>query len=190
LLSLSAISVAQSSELAITAGAAFTPDTKGTPFCEVLTPCPSSGNISIDPGFTIGGAFAHRLANFHAASIALELPLFAAPSRRKPAFLVNVNFSSLFFTPSLKLNLLPGSSVSPFLSGGAGLGYFSGNTGNVTWATQIGCGLDFKTPLPHLGIRAEVRDFISGVPSIPELNAITAGHLQAIVAGGGVIFKF
>jgi hypothetical protein len=187
---LSALAPAQSNDLALTFGAAFSPASEGIPTCEAILICPASGNLNIDPGFTVGGSFTHRLINFHAASLGLELPIFGSPSRSAPTVLTRNNFSTLFFTPSLQVKFLPAGSISPFLSGGAGLGYFSGTTGEATWATQIGGGLDFKTRLPHLGFRVEARDFISGRPNITELSNFTAGHLQHIVAGGGIVLKF
>ncbi len=188
---LSGLGMAQSSDLAVTFGAAFSPASEGIPTCEAIVICPPSGNVTIDPGFTVGGSFTHRLVNFHAASLGLELPIVASPSRSAPALVVvKNNFSTLFFTPSLQVRFLPGAGISPFLSGGAGVGYFSGTTGEATWSTQIGGGLDFKTRLPHLGFRVEARDFISGLPNIAELSNFTAGHLQHIVAGGGIVLKF
>ena len=187
---LSGLGMSKSSDLAVTAGVALSPAAEGIPTCEAILICPPSGNITIEPGFAVGGSFTHRLVNFHAASLGLELPIFALPSRSAPALALRNNFSTLFFTPSLQVRFLPGASISPFLSGGAGVGYFSGSTGKATWATQIGGGLDFKTGLPHLGFRVEARDFISGRPNIAELSNFTAGHLQHIVAGGGVVLKF
>ncbi|HEX2330994.1 MAG TPA: hypothetical protein VHN74_19875 [Candidatus Angelobacter sp.] len=187
---LSTAGSAQSNDLAVTFGAAISPASEGIPTCEAILICPPSGTLSIDSGFTVGGSFTHRLANFHVASLGLELPLFAAPSRSAPAVQFRQDFSSLFFTPSLQVRFLPGAGISPFVSGGAGVGYFSGTSGKATWATQIGGGLDFKTGLPHLGFRVEARDFISGVPKIDALSLFTSGHLQHVVAGGGIVFKF
>jgi hypothetical protein len=186
---LSTAGSAQSNDLAVTFGAAISPASEGIPTCEAILICPPSGTLSIDSGFTVGGSFTHRLANFHVASLGLELPLFAAPSRSAPAVQFRQDFSSLFFTPSLQVRFLPGAGISPFVSGGAGVGYFSGTSGKATWATQIGGGLDFKTGLPHLGFRVEARDFISGVPKIDALSLFTSGHLQHVVAGGGIVFK-
>jgi hypothetical protein len=187
---LPAVSAAQSNEFAVTFGIAFSASETGVPVCEAVPTCPLSGPVTVDPGFTVGGTYARRLVDFKAASLHLELPLMAAPSRSQPHIIATDNFSSLYFTPSLKVKFAPGAGISPFVSAGSGLAYYSGTAGKTTWAAQLGGGLDFKTPLPHLGVRVEARDFITGRPAISSLSNITSSHLQQVFVGGGLVIKF
>ncbi|HEY6270507.1 MAG TPA: hypothetical protein VIX19_00765 [Terriglobales bacterium] len=113
------------------------------------------------------------------------------PSRSEGGF-PSDSYSSVFFTPAAQLKLLPNSRLSPFASLGGGLARFvGGGTSGTTGALQFGGGVDFRLPLPHLALRAEGRDFISGRPSslIP-LNNITANHIQHVFVGGGMVVKF
>ena len=101
------------------------------------------------------------------------------------------NLSSLFFTPSLKLKLLPAASVSPFVSAGGGLAHFNVNsTGSNNGAFQVGGGADFKTPVPWLGIRAELRDVISGQPNFGPGTLPADSRRHNVFVGGGVVLKF
>jgi hypothetical protein len=53
-------------------------------------------------------------------------------------------------------------------------------------AARFGGGIDFKTPLPHLGARVELKDLITPWPSLfPK-----SGVMQNFLFGGGVVFKF
>ncbi|HLY92123.1 MAG TPA: hypothetical protein VKQ89_02595 [Candidatus Angelobacter sp.] len=180
---------AQKNEVGVTFGGTFTVSPKGTPICEIIT-CPPSGTIDIPPAFAFSASFAHRIANFKAAALFVELPVLASPSRSRTSVILSPTFSSFFFTPSLRVQFAPSASISPFVSGGAGFGHFSGGGSDTQWATQLGGGLDFKTRLPHLGFRIEVRDVINGRPSIGALSNVTDGHLQQIYTGGGVIVRF
>jgi hypothetical protein len=146
---------------------------------------------SIDPGFSVEGTYAHRLANFRVASLHLELPVLFAPSRSTGLITTPSDFSSFFVTPSLKLKLLPSSGISPFVSVGGGLARFkedsfSSNKG----AVQYGGGVDFKTRLPLLGFRFEVRDFMTSRPGIPAFSTITSDHLHNLFVGGGITLHF
>lgn len=115
---------AQQNDVAASFGVIFTPGITGLPQCEAIPVCPTTPvSRSSEPAFTIEGAYAHRLANFKLASLHVELPVMFSPSRRMGAQLFNPDqFSTLFFTPSLKFKLLPASGVSPFLSAGGRIG--------------------------------------------------------------------
>jgi len=181
--------LAQKNEAAVTLGGIFTVGAKGNSTCEAIIICPTNVDVTLAPSFALNGSFAHRVADFKAAALFVELPLVANPSRSGGGFLGS-SFSTLFFTPSLRVQFAPSASISPFLSAGGGFGHFSGLGSDTRWATQLGGGLDFKTGLPHLGFRVEARDFINGTPSIGALDRITAGHMQQIYAGGGLVIKF
>lgn len=186
-----ALAHAQKTEVAVTFGAAVSPDGKGPVTCGEAIPCQippgTIGPVSLGPGVSWQASLAYRLVNFRAAAFSLEIPVAYAPSRTGP---VSSDFSSLFFTPSAQLKLLPGGFASPFASIGGGLAHFgtfasSGNTG----AFQVGGGVDFRTPLRLLGIRAEVRDFITGHPAIFPVAAFST-RVQHVFVSGGVVVKF
>src|SRR5260221_2867332 len=192
-LAVSTFALAQKSEVAFVAGSTLSPGVTGPRICEAVPVCPNtSAHFAIDPGFTFEGSYAYRLADFKAASLHLELPFVFSPARRAGTSLLNRDtFSTFFFTPSVKLKLLPGAGVSPFVSAGGGLAHFGeSSTSNSTGAFQVGGGLDFKTHLPLLGFRLEVRDFISGRPGTSSFVSITSDHVQHIFAGGGITLHF
>lgn len=179
--------VAQSNDVAVSLGGTFSPGAKGLPICEAIITCPTTSvNRSVTPAFSIEGAYAHRLANFRLASLHVELPLMFSTARN--AGLLTPNFSTLFFTPSVKLKLLPSSGVSPFVSAGGGFARFNNSpTSDIRGAFQVGGGLDFKTRLPLLGFRIEARDFITGSPSF---STLTNNHLNNLFVGGGITLHF
>ena len=180
-------SFAQSNDVGVSFGGTFSPGAEGPAQCEAILTCPA-GIVSrgVDPGFAFEGTYAHRLANFRVASLHLELPFMFSPTR-KSEFL-GPDFSTFFFTPSLRLKFLPSSGVSPFVSAGGGLGRFKeGSTSDNHGAFQVGGGLDFKTRLPLLGFRIEARDFVAGVPSF---STLTNNHLNNLFVGGGITLHF
>lgn len=180
-------SFAQSNDVAVSFGGTFSPGAEGPAQCEAIPTCPAGiVSRSVDPGFSVEGTYAHRLANFRVASLHLELPFMFSPTR-KSEFL-GPDFSTFFFTPSLRLKILPSSGVSPFVSAGGGLGRFKeGPTSDNHGAFQVGGGLDFKTRLPLLGFRIEARDFVTGAPSF---SSLTNNHLNNLFVGGGITLHF
>lgn len=172
---------AQSNELGFLAGTTFSPD--------------------FDHGTSYEGVFGHRVVDLHATSLYIELPVVGVTDREAPAGFIGGHFSSVFFTPSLKLKVLPDSALSPFLTAGAGFAHFNStftvrtgpfsvgdmSTSNTTWATQVGGGLDVKTPIPVLGLRLEVRDFLTG---LPDTNLTSSVSHHNPFAGGGLVLRF
>ncbi len=182
--------VAQQNEASVTLGGTFTRSSQGFATCEAILVCPPAPvSLDVGAGFSVSAGFARRFADFHAASLHAEFPLLITPSRAGTG-LLGRDFSTVFFTPSIRAQFAPSAAVSPFLSGGVGLAHFSGSGSDTTWDFQFGGGLDVKTPLPHFAIRIEARDFITGKPSIGDLINVTSGHLQQVHAGGGVVIKF
>ena len=187
LLFLASAVFAQSNDVAVSFGGTFSPGAEGPAICEAILTCPvGTVSRSVDPGFSVEGTYAHRLANFRVASLHLELPFMFSPTRK--AGFLSPDFSTFFFTPSLRLKFLPSSGVSPFVSAGGGLGRFKeGSTSDNHGAFQAGGGLDFKTRLPLLGFRIEARDFVAGAPTF---SSLTNKHLNNLFVGGGIVFHF
>ena len=180
-IALSGLSLAQENEVGFLAGATFSPD--------------------FHHGTSYPGVYGHRIVDFHAASLYLELPVIGITRREAPAGFSGGDFSSILFTPSLKLKVLPGSPLTPFLTAGAGLAHFNStftvrtgpfsvadmSSSNTTWAFQVGGGLDIKTPIPVLGFRLEVRDLLTGLPDADLTSSVS--HHNPFV-GGGIAFRF
>ncbi|MGD0793365.1 MAG: hypothetical protein ABR920_16480 [Terriglobales bacterium] len=109
------------------------------------------------------------------------------------------DIGALFVTPSVRLNIFSGDSVTPWVSVGGGYGRFReapvtlyenpnpGPTGTNTGVVQFGAGLDAW--LWHRwGARFEARDFYSGVPA---LNVTTGNSRQHnYYVGAGVVHRF
>ncbi len=130
-----------------------------------------------------------------------ELLIAGAPSTKiKVTNVVLPNsYSSLFFTPGLKLKLFPGGGLSPFIAAGLGMGRYSGDaqssTGqtvpgdqaNTTWAFSYGGGVDLNI-VNNFAIRGEVRDFITGKPKFTAPFFDKSQHNVNVAIG--VVFKF
>ena len=149
--------------------------------------CPPGIGIAdhVNAGVGYEGFLAHRIAGFHAASLSIELPVLGIPNRGTN--ISNVSFSTVAVTPALRLSFAPKSSISPYISAGGGIVHFGGDASSVTHgAGRFGGGLDFKTPVPHLGVRFEVKDLITPWPSVfPK-----SGVMNNVLFGGGVLLKF
>ena len=94
------------------------------------------------------------------------------------------------------MKFLPGAPVSPWASIGGGWAHYSLKDASLTQnkaALQYGGGLDFKTGIPALGFRAEIRDFVTGDPdfNLGSLFSTKSGlHHHNILAGGGIVLRF
>ena len=146
-------------------------------------------------------SYASRLVEGSVAAVYGELVIAGAPSSRIRAsnLLVPDTYSSLFFTPGLRLKLLPTARISPFLVGGVGLGRYAGSeTGsagqpipgsrsNLTWAFSYGGGVDLQLFGP-LALRAELRDFLTGNPTFGP--GFVNNRQHNIFLGGGVVLRW
>ena len=191
---LSTCSFAQKNQLSFTVGGLWSSDQKfPSPLACPAGVCPPSIPITVDSGVAFEGNFVRQIFNFHLASIDMDIPVVRAPGR-------DIHFgspsgspvSSLYFTPSARVSFLPSKSISPFATIGGGLAYYNFPGGDrLVGAMQFGGGLDFKTRVPHLGLKVQVRDFYAGgiVPSVP-IAPVTPERQHNVFAGGGVVLKF
>jgi len=210
----------QKNEISFVVGGTFSPDSTavlrpplkiciiGVPNCTTIR-----DSARIDTKVGIEGVYGRRIVGNSLASLYLELLVLGVPNREvRPAPLATIgfvppvpslstphDFSSIFFTPSLKLKVFPAAIVAPFISAGGGFAHYSSttqqaasdvrsSTSNTTGAFQIGGGLDIKTPIPHLGFRAEVREFRTGQPQFSLGTKLD--HHNNLFAGGGIVFHF
>jgi hypothetical protein len=207
LCSFSTLLFAQNNELSVSVGGVFATGQNTTsvfptlcpvtlPNCNVFT-----SSIVNHSGVAFMGNFSRRITAFGPAALYVEAPVVVGPDRnsdvtfRSATLLGNVvtlTSSSLFFTPAVKVKFLDSSRFAPFATVGGGLAHvgFNTNTRN-TGALQFGGGLDFKSPIPHMGFRAEVRDFFSG-SSVQgsSFTQVSPAHQHVVFAGGGVFVKF
>ena len=192
ILCVSTFAMAQKADAAFVVGGSFVSDTNGT----VLT---IPATIHTDHHIFLEGALGIRLLNAHLVSLHAELPVAGIPSQPlRVAGLPTVleHLGTLFITPGLRLKFAPIAPISPWVSIGGGWARYSLNNASVTQnkgAVQYGGGLDFKTGLPLLGFRAEVRDFVTGDPDFGLSGVFSSNsglHHHNILAGGGIVLRF
>lgn len=158
------------------------------------------------------GIFARRIVGLGPASLYLEVPVAGGPRRDVQTSFTNVPIlsgvtatlsqSTFFFTPSAKVKFLDSARLSPFatLGGGLALSHVSvpgvpsgvpGLPSRNTGALQFGGGLDFKSPVPHLGFLAEARDFYAGTGGqSSSVTTVSPTRLHHVFVGGGAVLKF
>ena len=135
------------------------------------------------------------------ATLTFEVPLVYNPDEdlNFGSNAIPESYSSFFVTPAARANLFANTNVSPWVSFGGGFGHFSessnllffgantGARGTTTGVYQLGVGLDVKL-VGRFKLRAEARDFNSGVP---QLNVDTGKSRQHnYFVGGGVVWRF
>jgi len=115
------------------------------------------------------------------------------------ANVVPSDYRSYFITPAARVNLFPGTAVSPWVSFGGGFGHFSeksslifGGTNpgksKTTGVLQAGFGLDVRI-WRRISIRGEVRDFWSGEPDFP-LAPTGKTRQHNFLVGAGAVWHF
>lgn len=162
---------------------------------------PQPGFLEFGTGFTYEISYARRLLDARVAAVYFELPLAGTP--RTKVKTTNVlspdSYSSIFFTPGLKLKLLPGRKYSPFATMGFGLSRFNEsdetidnqpnpNGGSETSGVfSFGFGLDVRV-VSILSIRGQVRDFYAELPPL-NVRALRERQHNALISAG-VVLRF
>lgn len=167
-------------------------------------PPPYDPDLRFGNGFTFEANYARQVMILGKGffSLNLEAPFIVNHDEKLHAALPNripQHYASYFVTPSARLNVFAGDSVSPWVSFGGGYGYFNpsstllfggntpGKTGTSTFVLQGGLGLDVKI-FRRFSVRAEGRDLWSGVPQLGVHTDKSRQH--NLFAGGGVIWHF
>jgi hypothetical protein len=200
ILYVSTFAMAQKADVALVTGESFVNDFKVS-----FTGTPTTTNIiKTNSHLFLEGTFAVRLLNGRLVSLHLEVPVVGIPANGHSFTTVptvnfltetTINTSAVFVTPALRLKVLPSAPISPWASLGGGWARLSSDFATTTnkGALQYGGGLDFKTGLPLLGFRAEVRDFVTGDPDFGFVNVLseTGGslHRHNVMVGGGIVFR-
>jgi hypothetical protein len=180
---------AQKNELSGILGRTFISD-QGVPGTPSYDP-----DLHFGKGLTFEVNYARRVMGGELWSLALEVPFVVNADEHVNVFTDPfLGYHSYFVTPAARLNIFPGTAVSPWVSFGGGFGYFSGSSGaypntsgSTTGVLQAGVGLDVKI-YGNLSLRGEAREFWSGVP---QLDVNTGKSRQYnLFAGGGIVWHF
>jgi hypothetical protein len=185
------IALAQVNEFSITAGRTFV-STQTVPITGLPVHFGNEESVEFNYGRLLKS---HSLFGLYA-----ELPVAIYPR-------MDVNYrtgttpkdiGALFVTPSVRLNIFSGDSVTPWVSVGGGYGRFrvapvtlyenpNPGSGSNTGVVQFGTGLDVWV-WHSWGARFEARDFYSGAPN---LNVDTGRSRQHnYYVGLGVVHRF
>jgi opacity protein-like surface antigen len=172
---------------------------------------PSDRSLSLNPVQTVETGFdgavtyqinyAKRMLRGELASLHFEIPVVVAPRIGVDSdnIFLPRTYSTVLFTPGMKLKVFPGSGFTPYVVGGIGLGRFSDsntningtpNTGDRTrtnFVFNFGGGVDLNV-LGPLSVRGEVRDFMTGNPSFSEPFLNDRQH--NLYVGVGIVLKF
>jgi opacity protein-like surface antigen len=158
-------------------------------------------NVTADSSFAFQIDYAYRLVDVRVAALYLDVPLAAAPKSKfntANAFFLR-SYSSLFFTPGLKVKLLPGAPISPYVVAGVGISRLSpsdnringnpneGDNPQTDDAFSFGGGLDIKAN-KFLSLRGEVRDFRTGTPQFR--TNLFEKRQHSIFVTGGMVLRF
>jgi len=158
--------------------------------------------VRFGKGLSIEAAYARRVMDGGLLGLSFEVPFVWNPDEDLNAALANKipeSYRSYFITPAARLNVFASSAVSPWVSVGGGFGHFSassnllnggsnpGKTGTTTGVFQFGGGLDVRF-LHKFSLRAEVRDFWSGVP--PLNMTLNSSRQHNLFVGAGVVWHF
>jgi hypothetical protein len=157
--------------------------------------------VHFGKGVSFEVSYGRHLVDRRHTALALEVPLLVNADEDL-SFCRNVvpeGYASYFLTPSLRANFLADTVISPWLSLGGGFAHFSPSSsllfggpnptadGNSTAALQVGGGMDVKV-LSRLRVRAEFRDYYTGVP---DLNVNTGkSHQHNYFVGVGGVWRF
>lgn len=184
--------LAQNQELTFSLG--------GIPSQSRVFQSPAAGSAQISGDISLGVNYGHRLLGEKLAALYGEIEFVALPNRSLTAAsaIVPRNYASLYVTPGFRLKFLPGARLSPWLAAGGGYALYeeSAQLSNGQKTTNkflnrgvfdFGGGVDYKL-FRFLGLRGEVRDFLSGNPN---LNVALSGSTQHnVVASGGISLRF
>jgi len=160
----------------------------------------SAGTAQISADRSFGINYGHRFLDAKIAALYGEIEFVAIPNRSATSAtaIVPQSYASLYLAPGLRLKFFPSSRLSPWGAVGGGYALYEqsaklSNGQNETdkflnrGVFDYGGGLDFRL-FRFIGLRAEVRDFLSGNPDLnAKLNSSTQHN---IVASGGVILRF
>jgi hypothetical protein len=192
-----ASALAQVNELSITAGRTFvSTQTIQNPLQGDVNPNIHFGNEE-SVAFNYGRLLmSHKILGLYAE---LPVAIYFRMDLNTGANQIPKDIGALFATPSVRLNIFSGDSVTPWVSAGGGYGRFReapglnfygpnpGPTGTNTGVVQFGAGLDVWV-WHRWGARFEARDFYSGKPALDVDTSNSRQHNYYV--GIGVAHRF
>jgi len=192
-----ASALAQVNELSITAGRTFvSTQTIQNPLQGDVNPNIHFGNEE-SVAFNYGRLLmSHKILGLYAE---LPVAIYFRMDLNTDANQIPKDIGALFATPSVRLNIFSGDSVTPWISAGGGYGRFReapglnfygpnpGPTGTNTGVVQFGAGLDVWV-WHRWGARFEARDFYSGKPALDVDTSNSRQHNYYV--GIGVAHRF
>lgn len=186
-------SFAQKHEVGITAGAM-------KPTLDTRFEFPALNDLRVDNGFAFQINYAYRLIDAKVAALYVDAPLAVTPKSKfntADAFFLD-SYSTIFFTPGLKVKLLPNSRISPYAVAGIGVARLSPSDERINGlpretsadvktddAYSYGAGVDIRVN-KFIGIRGDVRNFNTGTPQF-SVNLFEKRQHNIFVTGGLVL---
>ena len=159
-----------------------------------------AGTAQIAADRTLGVNYGHHLAGTRVAALYSEIEFVAIPNRAvtSTTAVVAQNYASLYVTPGVQLKLFPRRRFSPWgaIGGGYALYQESNQLSNGQNTTNkflnrgvfdYGGGVDYRV-FRLIGLRGEVRDFLSGNPNLNTGPISSTQH--NVVASGGIVLHF
>ena len=178
---------AQQQELGLTIGAKKT---------SVSSTVPTDTSTS----FVFQADYSFRVFHAGVAALYLNFPLAVAPKTDISSLnLLSVrSYSSLFFTPGVKLKLLPLAKASPYLVAGVGFSrrnpsdqLINGQPSNegvkTDPAVSFGGGLDVKVG-HFVSVRGEIRDYNTVAPAFT--LTLFENRQNDVLFTGGIVLRF
>jgi hypothetical protein len=161
---------------------------------------PTTAAAQTSADISLGVNYGRRFLGAEVAELYGEIESVALPNRGLTAATATVpqNYASLYVAPGLRLKVLPSARLSPWFAVGGGYALYEqsaklSNGQNTTnkflsrGVFDFGGGLDYKV-FRFLGLRGEVRDFLSGNPNLNV--ALSSSTQHNVVASGGINVRF
>jgi len=161
---------------------------------------PTTAAAQTSADISLGVNYGRRFLDAEVAELYGEIESVALPNRGLTAATATVpqNYASLYVAPGLRLKVLPSARLSPWFAVGGGYALYEqsaklSNGQNTTnkflsrGVFDFGGGLDYKVSR-FLGLRGEVRDFLSGNPNLNV--ALSSSTQHNVVASGGINVRF
>jgi hypothetical protein len=183
--------------VSLTAGRAFVP----TQTIITSDPFDNDPHIHFGNEAEVAANYSRQLKTYKIFGISAELPVavYFRMDLHTDHDTIPKDIGALFVTPSVRVNIFQGESVTPWVSVGGGYGRFRespellfgapnpGSTGTNTGVMQFGTGLDVWF-WHRWGARMEARDFWSGVPDYDVTTTRTRQH--NFYVGVGILHRF
>lgn len=180
---------AQSHEVAIVAGAKYTPSGTST-----------VGQTNVSSAFAFEVSYATQLVSAKVADLELEVPLLAVPTSQinSTNLFTAKSYSSLYLMPGLRARLGTDSPISPWAAAGFGFVRFGPSSSNLAGgpstatastkaAFNMGGGVDLRPAKAPVAFRGEIRWLYTGVPSLAVPNLSMHNN---VLVGGGIVLRF